>query len=182
MLLGETEEFFSVCFSVFSGANDVSTLSFISASMTCSSPTHLAQASFRCKYCSSPDRRHRSSKTWLLSLPERQEANELGIGRRMTIPVDPLLVRTVVRSRQMKCLVGMVGITAKFLQLWGISGDFLIMPVGRHRFRKSSVQPLFMSFLARCRRRGSNPHSRREHDFESCASASSATPAIVGCL
>ena len=34
-----------------------------------------------------------------------------------------------------------------------------------------------MSFLAVCRRRGSNPHSRREHDFESCASASSATPA-----
>src|SRR5829696_7475763 len=28
-----------------------------------------------------------------------------------------------------------------------------------------------------CRRRESNPHSRREHDFESCASANSATPA-----
>ena len=33
--------------------------------------------------------------------------------------------------------------------------------------------------LQKCRRRGSNPHSRREHDFESCASASSATPATV---
>src|SRR6185503_9139988 len=28
-----------------------------------------------------------------------------------------------------------------------------------------------------CRRRESNPHSRREHDFESCASAYSATSA-----
>ena len=33
--------------------------------------------------------------------------------------------------------------------------------------------------IKKCRRRGSNPHSRREHDFESCASASSATPAKV---
>ena len=30
-----------------------------------------------------------------------------------------------------------------------------------------------------CRRRESNPHSRREHDFESCASAYSATSARV---
>ena len=38
-----------------------------------------------------------------------------------------------------------------------------------------------MNLHETCRRRGSNPHSRREHDFESCASASSATPALLVC-
>ena len=34
------------------------------------------------------------------------------------------------------------------------------------------------SYNRQCRRRESNPHSRREHDFESCASAYSATSAF----
>ena len=60
-----------------------------------------------------------------------------------------------------------------------LSGDFLTMPVERQKFSQSPADPLFKRLSEHCRRRGSNPHSRREHDFESCASASSATPAEV---
>ena len=44
-------------------------------------------------------------------------------------------------------------------------------------FARLRFNTLLTSDINNCRRRGSNPHSRREHDFESCASASSATPA-----
>ena len=52
-------------------------------------------------------------------------------------------------------------------------------PLFQGRFLKSTREGIIRVAPGRreCRRRESNPHSRREHDFESCASAYSATSA-----